>query len=109
LGLLDLMQQGQVAVFGDTIGITDDLAKLITFVRTESATLGITDVMTRAAVLTRTQADTIGITDAIIRVAVALRTINDTEGLTDERSVSHVVSGLVKAAWAFVIMRQTQN
>jgi len=78
-------------------------------VRTEAATLGIVDTAARTTTLTRTQADAIGIADAIIRIAVALRTIDDTESLTDERNVDHVIGGLVKAAWAFVIMRQTQN
>ena len=109
LGLTDLMSQGAVVTFAETIGITDDFNRLVTFVRTESEILGITDVTSRTATYSRTQTNTLGITDAIIRVAAALRTVDDTVGITDDKSVSHIVGGLVKAAWAFMIIRQTQN
>ncbi len=87
LGITDMMQRSQFITFTESMGITDDVAKLITFIRTES--------------------EAVGITDSIVRVAVMLRTVSDDLGLTDE--VSEELGALVKAAWAFVILRQTHS
>ncbi len=87
LGITDAMQRGRFITFTESMGITDDIAKLITFIRTES--------------------EVVGITDSIVRVAVMLRTVSDDLGLTDE--VSEELGALVKAAWAFVILRQTHS
>lgn len=85
LGLTDVMQRGQIITFADSLGITDDVSRLVNYITTQS--------------------DDIGIADAIVRVAVALRTVTDDIGITDDMSIAE----LVKAAWAFMIIRQTHN
>jgi hypothetical protein len=45
--------------------------------------------------------------DSIVRVSLISRTISDDMGISDE--MSKQLEGLSKAAWAFVVMRQTHN
>jgi len=85
LGLTDLIQTGNLVTIADAMGITDDVTRLIDYITTQS--------------------EDIGIADAIVRVAVALRTISDDIGIADEMSIAE----LVKAAWAFMIIRQTHS
>lgn len=92
-------------IISDSVGITDGivLERLMTVVDN----LGITDDVTRLIDYIRTQDDDMGLIDSMVRVATVARTINESLGLTDE--VSGQLSGLVKAAWAFIVMRQTHN
>ena len=109
LGLTDVMAPGQQVIFADGVGTTDAMIRMQIQVRDLADSLGITDDLTRVANYIFTQSDDIGIADAMLRVAIALRTVSDNVGSTDTRSVSHVVAGAVKAAWAFMIVRQTKN
>ena len=109
LGITDAMTPGQQVTFADAMGITDAITRTQVQVRDFADSLGITDDLTRIAAYIFTQSDDVGIADAMLRVAIALRTIDDDIGMTDARSVSHVVAGSVKAAWAFMIIRQTKN
>jgi len=108
LDLTDLMTPGQVITFAEAMGISDSITRTQVQIRTVADSLGITDDLTRIAAYVFTQTDDIGIADAMIRVAVKLRTISDDIGMTDARDVSHIVAGLFKAAWAFMILRQEQ-
>jgi len=89
----------------DAEGISDNqaLGRLMTI----SETLGISDSVTRLVGYLRTQNDDVGVLDAILRISVALRTVNDSMGLTDLEI--HELSGLIKAAWAFIVIRQTHS
>jgi hypothetical protein len=89
-------------IITDSEGITDGIA--LGRVINISDTLGITDSVTRLVNYVKTQNDDIGILDAIVKVTVALRTINDVVGITDEATES--LSGLVKAAWAFMMLKK---
>jgi hypothetical protein len=105
MGLTDLMSPGQIIVFAEAMGITDAITHTKTQIRTLTDNLGITDDVTRIANYVFAQSDNVGIADAMIRVAVALRTVSDNVGMTDVMSIAE----LVKAAWAFMIIRQTHN
>ena len=109
LGLTDQMTPGQILLISDAMGITDSMTREQVIIRTVADALGITDDLTRIAAYVFTQAEDIGIADSMLRVATAIRTISDDVGITDSRDVVHNVGGLIKAAWAFMIMRQTQN
>ena len=89
IGITDAMTRGQVQArtFSDSIGITDDLARIVNYVIAQS--------------------DDVGISDAMLRVAVALRAVSDDVGITDD--FISAVGGTLKAAWAFMVMRQTKN
>ena len=106
MGLTDEMQPGQLVTFAEAMGMTDAMIHTKTQIRAIADALGITDDLTRVAAYVFTQNDDVGVADAMLRVAVALRTVSDNVGMTDAMSS---ISGLVKAAWAFMIIRQTHN
>jgi len=88
----------------DSMGITDGvvLGRLIEVVDN----LGITDDVTRLINYIRTQDDDIGLIDAMVRVATISRTINDALGLTDIMAAQ--LGDLTKAVWAFIILKKTK-
>lgn len=90
-------------IISDTEGITDGLA--LQRVMTVADTLGITDDITRLIDYLRLEDDDIGLLDSMVRVSLTLRTIDDDMDITDE--VSAQLGALLKAVWAFVVMRQT--
>jgi hypothetical protein len=92
-------------IISDSMGLTDGTA--LDRLLSVADNLGITDDVNRLIDYVRTQDDDVGLIDSMVRVATAARTINEALGLTD--SVSEQLGGLVKAAWAFIVMRQTNN
>lgn len=107
MGVTDAVTRTQVQLrtIADALGLTDTVTKSQGHIRTIADDLGITDDLTRICAYVFTQADDVGIADAMIRVAIAVRTISDDVGMTDTISIAE----LVKAAWAFMIIRQTHN
>jgi len=83
-GITDGAYQGKVFTIAESIGIADEVSRLIAFLRT--------------------QEEGVGITDAIVRVATVLRTLDEGIQLTDVEQ--HSLSGLVQAALAFLFLKK---
>lgn len=83
-GITDGAYQGKVFTIAESIGIADEVSRLIAFLRT--------------------QEEGVGITDAIVRVATVLRTLDESIQLTDVEQ--HSLSGLVQAALAFLFLKK---
>lgn len=92
-------------IISDAEGLTDGLA--LQRIMTVADTLGITDDVTRLIDYLRMEDDDLGLLDSMVRVSLALRTIDDDMGITDEMSAQ--IEALLKAVWAFVVMRQTHS
>ncbi len=92
-------------IISDSEGITDGqaLQRLVTV--TDS--LGVTDDVVKVIDYLRTQEETIGLVDSMARILVISRTISDDMDISDE--MSEQLGSLIKAAWAFIIIKQTQN
>ncbi len=91
-------------VISDAEGITDGayLGKVFTI----AESIGIADEVSRLVAFLRTQEEGVGITDAIVRVATVLRTLDESIQLTD--SEQHSLSGLVQAAMAFLLLKKSR-
>jgi len=105
LGLTDVMMQGRWETISDAIGLTDELTRLIDFVRAELETLGLIDSTMKTAGTVRTVADDMTIGDTIIKVMLALRTVSDDVGMTDQMSGD--LNAVIKAAWAFLLLQHS--
>jgi len=68
---------------GDSLGITDVLARTSSLSRFIQESVGITDSISRTQAVLRIVANSLGITDATSRVVSGSRSIQDSEGLTD--------------------------
>jgi hypothetical protein len=88
-------------IISDAEGITDGI--VLGRMMAVSDTLGITDDLTRLVRYLRTQNDAEGLLDSVARVVVALRTVNDTVGMTD--AMSRQFGALLKAVWAFMLLK----
>lgn len=71
------------ASIADTVGVSDDLATVGTFIKVLADTLGITDTINTARNLKIALADNTGITDTTITSKSAVRSIADSVGITD--------------------------
>ncbi len=96
-----------IQLVDNNIGITDAHGSIIGQWIIIADSLGISDSVTRLISYLRTQDDDIEIADAIVKVAVALRTIDDSMGISDE--MAYQLVSLMKAVWAFMVIRQTQS
>lgn len=83
-GITDGAYLGKVFTIAESIGIGDEVSRLVSFLRTEE--------------------EGIGIIDAIVRVATVLRTLDDSIQLTDVEK--HGIGGLVQAAIAFLLLKK---
>jgi len=88
-------------IISDSEGMTDGivLGRMISV----SDSLGITDDVTRLVQYLRTQNDVEGVLDSMARVVTALRTVDDTVGMTD--AMSKQFGALLKAVWAFMLLK----
>jgi len=89
-------------VISDAEGITDGayLGKVFTF----AETIGISDEVTRLVAFLRTQDDTVGVLEAILKVSNVIRSLDDAIEMTDAEQ--HSLSGLVQAALAFLFLKK---
>lgn len=67
----------------DNVGIADAFARTMTFERTEDDSVGIADSIARAMTFERTEADNVGATDAFARTMTFARTQDDSVGIAD--------------------------
>jgi hypothetical protein len=91
-------------IISDSEGITDGvvLGRMISL----SDSLGITDDVTRLVQYLRTQSDAEGLLDSMARVVVAFRTVNDTVGISD--AMCRQFGALMKAVWAFMLLKHNR-
>ncbi len=89
-------------VISDAEGITDGayLGKVFTF----AETIGISDEVTRLVAFLRTQDDTVGVLEAILKVSNVIRSLDDAIEMTDAEQ--HSLGGLVQAALAFLFLKK---
>jgi hypothetical protein len=83
-GITDCILQGKVFAFAETVGASDELGRVLNFVRGRS--------------------DDVGVADALLKLSALLRSIDDTTGLTDAETDS--LAGLIQAAWVFLLLRK---
>ena len=83
-GLTDVASRGRFYMIADTLGISDEVARLVGFLRSCD--------------------EGVGVIEAILRVSGVVRRLDDSMGVTD--SEQHFLSGLVQAAMAFLILRK---
>ncbi len=89
-------------VISDAEGITDGayLGKVFTF----AESIGISDEVTRLVAFLRTHDDSVGVLEAILRVSSVIRSLDDGIEMTDVEQ--HSLSGLVQAALAFLFLKK---
>jgi hypothetical protein len=104
LGLSDGVTTLLVAsrLVSDSLGITDGVVLARTMAVAD--TVGVSDDVTRLVQYLRTQSDTQGILDAMARVIEASRTIDDAVGMTD--AMSRRFGDLAKAVCAFILLKR---
>lgn len=85
-GLTDVASRGRFYMIADTLGISDEVARLVGFLRSCD--------------------EGVGVIEAILRVSGVVRRLDDSMGVTD--SEQHFLSGLVQAAVAFLILRKSR-
>lgn len=83
-GLTDVASRGRFYMIADTLGVSDEVARLVGFLRSCD--------------------EGVGVIEAILRVSGVVRRLDDSMGVTD--SEQHFLSGLVQAAMAFLILRK---
>lgn len=83
---------------GDSAGISDSMGRYVVFARRTADSLGITDSAMRAQVSRRYQGDTVGITDTVTRAAAIVRRIADQVGITDFSQRYMAISRIVADA-----------
>ena len=84
VGITDGLFLARMVAVADTVGITDDFSRLVTFLRTLE--------------------DSEGLVDAVARVLHASRTFTESMGMTD--AMSHQFGDVAKAAIAFMLLRK---
>lgn len=79
---------------GDSIGITDVLARTTNLNRFVQESMGITDSISRLQASLRAVADSLGIADTTSKVSSVARSLQDNEGLTDNliSALNYVIS-----------------
>lgn len=83
MGITDGVVLGRMLDVSDTIGITDDLVRVVTFLRTMQ--------------------DSEGLVDSVSRILAATRTFNENVGMTD--TISYQYGAIAKAVIAFLLMK----
>lgn len=86
-GITDQTFLNRFLVVADNLGLTDEATRLLDYIRVNSDDIGLTDIADRAMVIFRIINDGVGISD------VATEQFGD----------------VVKAVWAFLILRKKQN
>lgn len=84
VGITDGVFLGRMMAVADTVGIRDDLARIVAYLRTAT--------------------DTEGLLDSMARVIQATRTFDDSVGMTDQ--MQSQFGALFKAAWAFLLLKR---
>ncbi|HRS13284.1 MAG TPA: LamG domain-containing protein, partial [Sedimentisphaerales bacterium] len=82
-GITDGQTLARMVMMADDLGVSDELAKIVAYLRSQSDSVGMTDVRTRLHAAVREITETEGLSDSYSTAWAVLRTISETLGLTD--------------------------